>query len=558
MASMSEVRVLRDVQIYDGTGAPPRPGHVVVRGDRIADLGPDARIPAGARDLEVGGLSVCPGFIDIHSHSDLAVLHPEAPDLLRPFVAQGITTQVVGNCGLGVAPASPKHLEQLRAFMSLVVPGDVEWSWESFDGWLRAVEHAGPPLNVVPLAAHGALRCTVMGAEPGPARGAALEAIVRELDEALSAGAFGLSAGLIYPPGLWADTDELRTLCRRVAAADGLFTCHVRGSSETALDAVAELLELARSTGVRVQHSHHEAFGSSHWHLARTTLAMEEAARQEGIDVASDVIPYHAVNTTLLAVYPPWALAGGVAELCRRLSDPETLDRIDRETRDRAPRWPPWEDGWAHNLVRATGWDNIVLLQSASPRHRHWTGRNLAEIARAEGTDALHCAAEVTRSAGGDVMARYHGVTGAPDDDEVLRELLAHPRHAVGVDVILKEAGVPHPGGYGAFPRLLGTYARDRRWFSLEQAIRKITSLPAERLGLTDRGRLAPGKVADLVVFDADGIDEQGTWDTPERAPTGIHTVMVNGRIALHGGTSAARRPGRLLRRTGEPPGCGP
>lgn len=546
---MSGIRILEDVLIYDGTGATPRRGRVVVRGDRIDAVGTGPPVPTRARRLDAAGLAVCPGFIDIHGHSDLAVLHPAAPDLLGPFVAQGITTQVVGNCGLGVAPAPAEHREHLRAFMALIVPAGVEWAWESFDGWLRAIERAGPPLNVVPLAAHGALRCAVLGAEPRPAREGALEAIVRELDAALGAGAFGLSAGLIYPPGLWADTDELRTLCRRVAAVGGLFTCHVRGSSETALQAEGELLELARSTGVRVQHSHHEAFGSPYWHLARETVGMEDRAREDGIDVASDIIPYHAVNTTLLAIYPPWALAGGVDALCRRLDDPDTLERIGREVADRTPAWPPWEDGWAHNLVRATGWENIVLLHAGSPRHRHWTGRSLAEIARAEEAEPLRCAAEVTRAARGDVMARYHGVTGAPDDDGVLRELLSHPRHAVGVDVILKGDGVPHPGGHGAFPRLLGTYARERGWFPLEEAIRKATSLPARRLGLTDRGRLAPGQAADLVVFDPEEIGERGTWEAPERGPAGIHLVMINGKIAFDARRPTAGRHGRLLRR---------
>ncbi|MFQ5743976.1 MAG: amidohydrolase family protein [Acidobacteriota bacterium] len=535
--------------LYDGCGGPPRRGDLLVEDGRIVAVG-EAKAAGGAgRILDAEGLAVCPGFIDIHSHSDLALLHREAPDLLGPFIAQGITTQVIGNCGLGVAPAPPAQRSTLAAFMALIAPAGVEWTWSSYQQYLSALKHARPPLNVVPLVAHGALRCAVLGATPGPARGRHLEAMATELEAALRAGAFGLSAGLIYPPGLWADTEELARLCRMVAAVDGLFACHVRGSSEVALEAERELLTLGERTGVRLQHSHHEAFGAPYWHLARSTLAMEDEARGQGIDIASDVIPYHAVNTSLLAVYPPWALAGGVEELCGRLARPAERDRIGLEIAGRIPHWPPWEDGWAHNLVRATGWENIVLLQAASPAHTGWLGKSFTAIGEGEGKPPFLCAAEITRAAKGNVMARYHGVAGAPGDDGVLGDLLRHPQHAIGVDVILKGDGVPHPGGYGAMPRVLGHYARQRGWFSLQEAIRKATSLPASRLGLADRGRLAPGSMADLVIFDGQSICERGSYEAPRRRPQGIHWVLINGEVALESGELTGRRCGSVLHR---------
>lgn len=547
--SAAPTLLVRNAEIHDGSGTPPVRGDLLVEGGRIAQVGRVAGARAD-RVVDADGLALAPGFIDIHSHSDLAVLHPRAPDLLAPFLCQGITTQVIGNCGLGAAPAPEGRRATLAALMALIVPAGTTWGWSTFPEYLAAMEAAGPPLNIVPLVAHGAIRCAVLGSRPGPARGEALEAMGAELQAAMEAGAFGLSAGLIYPPGLWADTGELVALCRRVAAAGGLFACHVRGSSETAVEAEEELLAIGEGTGVRLQHSHHEAFGASHWHLARRTLAMEEAARSRGLDVASDVIPYHAVNTSLLAVYPPWTLAGGVEELCRRLQDPAQRQRIGREIAAGRPRWPPWEDGWAHNLVRATGWENIVLLQAGSPEHSPWVGKSFAAIAAAEGRPAFECAADLTVAARGDAMARYHGVSGTPDDDGILRELLAHPRHAAGVDVILKGDGVPHPGGYGAFPRLLGTYARERGWFGLSEAVRKITSLPAERLGLTDRGRIAPGCAADLVAFDPGRIGERGTYEVPHRSPEGIHWVWVNGRSVVNDGRLVPARAGRVLRRT--------
>lgn len=546
MQGIAESGSIRNAVVHDGSGRAPFAADVAIGGGRIVAVVPPGR-GAAPTLVDASGLALSPGFIDIHSHSDMAVAHPAAAEILAPFLLQGITTQVVGNCGLGVAPAPPARRASLEAFMTLIIPPDAAIAWEDFGGYLRRVEELGPPLNVVALAAHGALRNAILGAEPGPARGDALDAMRAELVACLEAGAFGLSAGLIYPPGMWADTEELVELARPVARVGRLFACHIRGSSELAVDATRELIEIGERSGVRVQHSHHEAFGPGYWHLARETMALERFARARGIDIASDVIPYHAVNTTLLAIFPPWALAGGVDALCERLGGPDA-SRIEREIAERVPAWPPWEDGWAHNLVGAGGWDNIVILHAASPAHAGWIGRNLTEIADAEGRSPFRCASELVRAARGDVMARYHAISGAPGEDGVLRDLLTEERHAVGVDVILKGEGVAHPGGYGAVPRLLGEYARDRGWLGLADAVRKVTALPAERLGLFDRGRIVPGAAADLVLFDPARIGEAGSYRRPDRTPHGLERVLVNGRTVVSRGRVLEGRAGRVLR----------
>ncbi len=545
--SATDIQAIRNAVIYDGSGGPPVRGDIVIESGRIVSLGAPGSAPATAA-LDVDGLAACPGFIDIHGHSDAALTHPEAPDLLGPFLQQGITTQIIGNCGLGVAPAIAAHHDALTALMALIVPRGTELAWGSFAEYLHYLEVVGPPLNIAPLAAHGAIRCAVKGAAPGIASDDEIVAMKALVQEALDAGAFGLSAGLIYPPGMWADTDELVALCEPVAASDGVFGCHVRGSSELAVHAERELLEIGRRSGVRLQHSHHEAFGPGHWHLTRETMRLEDTARSEGIDVASDVIPYHAVNTTLLAIYPPWTLADGVAKLCNKLSSGAYRRRVAHDIDTLVPTWPPWNDGWAHNLVGAGGWDDIVLLQAASDSHSNWLGRSLSDIARRKGSTPFECAAEITAASGGDVMARYHGISGAPGDDDVLRQLLAHPHHAVAVDVILKGDGIAHPGSYGAIPRVLGHYSRDEGWFGLAEGIRKATSLPAERLRLTDRGRLEPGYAADIVVFDPQQIGDRGTWTEPDHKPVGIHAVLVNGTLAVRDGARLPGRPGALLR----------
>jgi len=440
------------------------------------------------------------------------------------------------------------HRAELAAFMALIIPEGMEFAWDSFADYMDFLEARPLPLNVAALAPHGSLRCAVAGTEPGPARGTTLDLITAQLSAALDAGAYGLSAGLIYPPGMWSDTDELTHLCRRVAAADGVFACHVRGSSELAIDAEHELLEIGVRTGVRLQHSHHEAFGPGYWHLARETLRMEDSARRDGIDVASDVVPYHAVNTTLLAVFPPWSLAGGVGALCERLAQPALRARIDDEIHNRVPVWPPWDDGWAHNLVRAGGWDNIVPLQARSEAHSGWLGQSFTATAAREGKSPFQCAVELVTASAGDVMARYHGISGAPGDEGMLRELMTHPHHAIGVDVILKGAGVAHPGGFGAMPRLLGHYGRDEAWLETAAAVRKITSLPADRIGLA-RGRIEVGAAADLVLFDPTGVGERGTYAHPDRPPGGIEHVFVNGTHVVARGAVRAHDAGRLLRR---------
>ncbi len=544
----NEIQAIRNAVIYDGSGGQPRLGDIVIDSGRIDSIGTPGSAPSAAA-LDVDGLAVCPGFIDIHGHSDAALTHPEAPDLLGPFLQQGITTQVIGNCGLGVAPAPAARRDALHAFMALIVPRGTDLAWETFAEYMAYLEATGPPLNIAALAAHGAIRYAVMGGAASSASDHELEAMSALVREALEAGAFGLSAGLIYPPGMWSDTDEIAALCAPVAAVDGLFGCHVRGSSELAIHAERELLEIGQRTGVRLQHSHHEAFGPGYWHLTRETIRLEDAARRRGVDVGSDVIPYHAVNTTLLAIFPPWALADGVPQLCEKLPSKAYRRRVQRDIESCVPSWPPWDGGWAHNLVGAGGWDDIVLLQAASDTHRSWLGRSLAEIAKRTLSTPLDCAAEIVAASGGDVMARYHGISGAPDDDGALRQLLAHPHHSVAVDVILKGDGVAHPGGYGAIPRVLGHYARGEGWFDLSEGIRKATSLPAERLRLTDRGRLAPGYAADAVLFDPEQIGERGTFADPDQKPSGVHAVLVNGTLVVRDGVRLPCRPGTVLRR---------
>ncbi|HEV8130112.1 MAG TPA: amidohydrolase family protein, partial [Acidobacteriota bacterium] len=361
--------LIKDAIIVDGSGEAPFRGAVAINKERIAAVG-DLRDPAALVTVDAGGKYLAPGFIDIHTHADL--IHPlEHTDqfrLLEGKVRQGITTEIVGNCGLGVFPLTHESEPLIRGILAWMTPRDFPWNWKLAGDYLDQLERHGVLLNVGALQAHGPLRLGAIGLVPGPAGSAAIARMKSELERSLDQGAFGLSTGLIYPPGMYTPTEELQSLARVVSEKQAVVTNHIRGSSETLLDAVREILSIGAASGARVHHSHNEAVGRKHWTKIETVLEMEEQASQKGIRVSYDMFPYFGAATMMLAIYPPWSLEGGVPSLLRRLADPETRTRIRRDIENVTPQWPPWkENGWPHNLVRATGWDQIYIGSIADP-----------------------------------------------------------------------------------------------------------------------------------------------------------------------------------------------
>ncbi len=541
--------VIRGGMVVDGSGAPARRADVVVREGRIVSVGDSIGMRAD-RVLDAAGLVVAPGFVDIHSHADLILLADPADQerLLGAKILQGVTTVVVGNCGLGVAPATPEAGAILAGVNGWMTPTGVVAGAMSVGEFLDRLERAGVALNVATLVPHGPVRISVMGLADDPPSKSDLDTMRRLLSEGFDAGALGLSTGLIYPPGMFSDTEELTVLAREAAARDRLFTAHVRGSSETLIPATEELIEIARRTKARVHHSHMEAVGEGFWKDATRVMALEDAARDDGLRVSHDVFVYTRAATMMSAIFPPWSLEGGVTSLLERLRDPDTRERIRDDIENRAPEWPPWQPGgWPHNLVGAVGWDGIIVASVRPEGPDALEGRSLAEIARAEGRTPFEVVADLMLSEEGLVGQQVAEVSGRVDDDDALMAIFAHPAAAVISDAEDYGRGKPHPAHAGAFPRAL-RLARERGLMTLEEVIRKMTSYPASIVGIPDRGVIREGAPADLVVFDPERVTDRATWEAPRVPAEGIRWVVINGEVVAGDGTYFGGLNGRVLR----------
>jgi dihydroorotase/N-acyl-D-amino-acid deacylase len=452
--------------------------------------------------IDCTGLAVTPGFIDAHSHSDLQVLE-NRPEKVR----QGVTAEVVGNCGFSAYPAPPDP-KPLREFANGIFCGDDRWGWASAREYLKAAA-ASPTVNVASLVGHGSLRIAVAGHKLGPLSARELDAMENLLDEALSDGACGFSTGLMYAPGSSAPREELERLCRVVARHDKIYATHMRSYFSGLLDAVGEQLELARRTGCRLQISHLQAVGAANWRLQAPALERIEKARQEGIDVGFDCYPYVAGSTVLTQALPQWTLEGGLEGLLARLGDPGERARIARET-EASIEWR---------------WSDIYISAVASERNRAAVGRNLAELAEQRDKKPVDVMLDLLAEEKGAVNMLCFN-----QSEENLRQTLTHPLSVIISDGFYVR-GRPHPRLHGTFPHWLGWCVRQQRWLSLAEAVHKITDQPAQRFTLRQRGRIEPGYYADITIFDPQAVSSPATYEEPERPPVGIRYVIRNGRI---------------------------
>jgi N-acyl-D-amino-acid deacylase len=520
--------------VIDGTGTPGRPLDVAIDGAKISGLYKHSEAKA-TMAIDARGKIVCPGFIDIHSHSELMLLcNPLAESKIR----QGVTTELVGNCGMSPAPAFGVAREALA---SLAQPLDVEVDWATMDEYLLRLANLRTSLNVAVLVGAGTLRHCVIGNKDVKASEEQLFEMRGLLAESMLQGAYGLSSGLIYAPGCYSTTEELTALASTASSFGGLYTSHIRGEGRTLVDAVQEAISIGRNAPTRVQISHHKACGKSCWGLVNRTIGMIEDARAEGVDVAFDVYPYTASCTSLETILPPWVREGRNDEILARIVDPATRKRIVEEFK--APS-NYWED-----TVAETGWENINVIGLRTQAYTRFENKSVAQIASETGKPPEDVALDIIADENLMPYAVFHEIS----EDDVMK-VISHPLASIGSD---GEAEAPygptgkhatHPRAYGTFPRAIKRFVLEKRLVPLEEMIRKMTSWPAERIGLADRGVLAEGMAADIVVFDPATISDRATFDDSHAYPVGIDRVIVNGALTISDGEHTKERAGIVLR----------
>lgn len=528
---MSELDlVIRGGRVVDGSGSPWFRADVGLRGDRIVAVGRE--LGAAKRVLEIDDLVIAPGFVDMHTHSDVQILATPAHD---PKVRQGVTMEVLGQDGLSLAPVDDRVLELLRSMLAAWndEPAGFDWSWRTTAEYLDRLDQ-GVAVNAAYLAPHGTIRMVVMGEDDRAPTGDELTEMKSHVAKAMAEGAVGLSAGLTYAPALYATDDELVELCSVMRGTGGYYAPHHRNYGLHAIKAYADSIEIGRRAGVPVHLTHAHLGFACNKGRGPELLELVDDARAEGIDVTLDTYPYTAGSTYLSAYLPSWLHAGGPQALIERLRDESLRERIRVEL----------EETGSDLLFDLTiDWSVMVISGVKTDANRDLVGLSVADAAlrRDKRPIDLCCELLVEEELAVPSLA-FIG------NEENVRTIMTHPAHMPGSDGILV-GDLPHPRGWGTFPRYLAEYVRNLGVLTLEDAVRKMTSLPAQRLGLADRGLVRPGMAADLVVFDPDGVADTATYEEPRRYPEGIPHVLVNGKFVVEEGDRTDELPGRAMRR---------
>ena len=543
--------LIKNGKVVDGCGNPWFRADIGIKDGKIGAIGKleDAQ---ASKEIDAGGNTVSPGFIDAHNHSDFVISQKNNAEILEPFIRQGITTLFTGNCGFSPAPLIRENLPLVQAYSSFAYAGELEWSWESMGDFLDYLETNGVALNVANQAPQGAIRIAAMGFEARPANESEMSLMKRLVEESLQDGAFGLTTGLMYAPGMYARPDEIVELAKILPKYDALYNTHQRGLSETLLQSTNEAIETAKEAGCPVHISHLLALGKRNWPLIEKALDLVEKARTQGIDITFDTYPYTGGNTTALAICPPWALEKGVDGVLQYLQDPSMRAKIEKDIDETIPTWPHWETGyWSDNLVRSAGWDRLAAISIPSQKNKHLEGLSFQKIAEQQGKTPFDAYADLVVEEQGDVMILILDVSGDDQNEEEMMKILLHPLCSVMTDALLTGSGKPVPGAYGNFPRMLGHYVRELGLIRLEEAIRKMTSLSAQRFGIKDRGVIKEGNWADITIFDPETIIDKATFEDPFQYSEGINYVLINGHVVLENGEyRSSLRQGKVLRRS--------
>lgn len=530
---------IRGGLIVDGLGTAPYTGTIGITGKRLSAVSPGS-VDIGARAaIDVDGLVVSPGFIDLHTHCDFTLPVQRAA---LGAVSQGVTTQVLGNCGFSAFPGTADRLKLLREHTGVFDAG-IDWRpWGSTEDYARYVMDGGVGTNIALLVGHGALRIATMGLSADPPTLQQMSSMKSHLGEALKQGAIGLSSGLVYAPSSFADDDELIGLAEVVRDHGGFWSVHMRNEADLLLESVNEVLNIAEKSGVSLQVSHHKVMGTENWGLLELSLARLSDARFSGLDVMIDQYPYTTSSTRLSIVLPQALVAGGDEALRKRLSDPEVVDALRREMT--AASGSSTEKVGA----RRTDPDRVRILHVHSHDLLPYAGMTLREVSERRREDWFDCLLHILRADGTRTLALFDYMS-----EDGVERVMQQPHSAVASDgwhLAATPEGYGHPRSFGSFARVLGRYVRDRKTITLEHAVSKMTALPAQRLRRRDIGRLQTGALADLAIFDAGRVSDQSTWDNPFEIAIGFEKVLIGGQVVFDKGSHTGRLPGRWLRST--------
>lgn len=527
--------------VIDGSGSKGYKADVGIKGDKIAAIG-DLKDQASVRTIDASGLVVCPGFIDIHTHSDLSILYDSHNN---SKVYDGVTTEVIGNCGIGVAPVGAGKKQLLIDYLGTrligSLPVKIDFYWETYKEYLDYVTEHAPTVNVAPLVAQGAVRIAEMGFAQGKGTAEQVKSMQQMVDRAMAEGGLGLSSGLIYLPGAYTDTAELIELAKMVKPYGGFYVTHIRNEGDGIFDALEEAITIAKGADVPLHVSHLKLASRKVWGMTERLFKRIEDAEKEGVEISFDVYPYPAGMTALSALMPPWTFEGGVQNLLERIKDREMRRKIKEDCEQGIPGW---------DNMGKSGWDNVMISTVISDESKCYEGKTIEEISTEEGKDPYDVIYDLLLKENGRVQIVVKMM-----NDEDVAEIVGHKKAMYGSDGMslstegLLAFGKPHPRAFGTRGRILGKYTREMGVLSLEEAIKKMTSMPAWRLKLDRRGLLKEGYFADVTVFDPDKVQDKGTFKEPKQYTVGMDKVIVNGKVVLEDGKHQEIFPGRVIGR---------
>jgi N-acyl-D-amino-acid deacylase len=515
--------LIKNGLVVDGSGKSGQTYDIGIKDNKI--VFPDVNVEA-EEVVDATGLVVAPGFIDIHTHSDITLLVDSRG---ASKISQGVTSEIIGNCGLSTTPCSHEYKSKIKDSCSFLFGDTVDWTWNGYTDYLNLFREQGISLNVGFYIGHGTVRASAMGYNDRKPTEEEMERMKSYIAQGMENGALGMSSGLIYPPGCYADTDELVELCKVVSQYGGIYSTHMRDEGDGLLDSIEESLEIARRANVSLQISHLKAVGKQNWGRVASAVKRIDEARSEGIDVHYDFYPYTASSTYLTSLLPAWVQDGGWEKADERLRDRECREKI------------------ASEIIQ--DWSDVLIATVKTQENKCFEGKTIAEISESHNKNGIEILFDLLLTEAGAVSMVKFSMC---EEDVIAAAAGTHAMvgsdgFAIASEGVLS-TGKPHPRSYGSFPRVFSKYQRELDVLTLEEAVYKMTGAPANKLGLTDRGHIKENFIADIVLFDPIKIKDVATFLDPHRYSVGVRTVYVSGKKAYEDGEFLDPKSGEILR----------